>query len=187
MLLNWVLEKTLESPLDWKEIKPVQPKRNQSWLFIGRTNAEVETPILWPPDALNWLIWKDPDAGKDWRQEENRTTVWDGWMASPTQWTWVWVKSRTWWWTGRPGMLRSLGSPRVRHDWVTELNWTEASEIEEETLIGNNLNKLSAFLLWINNVIIKWNPSQWNKGEAQGEWEKYRRFPVLGLPWRFSG
>ena len=122
MLLNWVLEKTLESPLDWKEIKPVQPKRNQSWLFIGRTNAEVETPILWPPDALNWLIWKDPDAGKDWRQEENRTTVWDGWMASPTQWTWVWVKSRTWWWTGRPGMLRSLGSPRVRRDWATEHN-----------------------------------------------------------------
>ena len=65
-----VLEKTLESPLDCKEIKPVTPKGNQSWIFIGRTDAEVETPILWSPDARNWLIAKDPDAGKDWGQEE---------------------------------------------------------------------------------------------------------------------
>ena len=72
---NWcfwtvVLEKTLESPLDCKEIHPVHPKGNRSWIFIGRTDAEAETPILWLPDAKNWLIWKDPDAGKDWRQEE---------------------------------------------------------------------------------------------------------------------
>ena len=65
-----VLEKTLESPLDCKEIEPVNPKGNQSWKFIGRTDAEAETPILWLPDVKNWLIWKDPDAGKDWRQEE---------------------------------------------------------------------------------------------------------------------
>ena len=65
-----VLEKTLDSPLDCKEIKPVIPKGNQSWIFIGRTDAEAETPILWPPDAKNWLIGKDPDAGKDWRQKE---------------------------------------------------------------------------------------------------------------------
>ena len=72
---NWcfwtvVLEKTLESPLDCKDIKPVNPKGNQSWIFIGRTDAEAETPILWPPDVKNWLICKNPDAGKDWRQEE---------------------------------------------------------------------------------------------------------------------
>ena len=72
---NWffwtvVLEKTLESPLDCKEIQPVNPKGNQSWIFIGRTDVEAEAPILWPPDVKNWLIWKDPDAGKDWRQEE---------------------------------------------------------------------------------------------------------------------
>ena len=72
---NWyflivLLEKTHESSLDCKEIKPVHPKGNQSWIFIGSTDAEAETPILWPPDAKNWLIWKDPDAGKDWRQEE---------------------------------------------------------------------------------------------------------------------
>ena len=68
----WImeLEKTLEGPLDCKEIQPVHPKGNQSWIFIGRTDVEAETPILWPPDAKRWLIWKDPDAGKDWRQEE---------------------------------------------------------------------------------------------------------------------
>ena len=69
-----VLEKTLEGPLDCKEIKPVHPKGNQSWIFIGRTDAEAETPIFWPPDGKNWFIWKDPDAGKDWRWEEKGTT-----------------------------------------------------------------------------------------------------------------
>ena len=69
-----VLEKTLESPLDCKDIQPVHPKGNQSWIFTGRTDAEAETPIVWPPDAKNWLIGKDPDAGKDWRQAEKGTT-----------------------------------------------------------------------------------------------------------------
>ena len=78
-LKNWcfwtvVLEKTLESLLDCKEIQPIHPKGNQSWIFIGRTDVEAETPTLWPPDAKNWLIWKDPDAGKDWRREEKGTT-----------------------------------------------------------------------------------------------------------------
>ena len=72
--LPLVLEKNLESPLDSKEIQSVHPKGNQSWIFIGRTDAEAETPILWPPDAKNWLIWKDPDAGKDWGQEEKGMT-----------------------------------------------------------------------------------------------------------------
>ena len=79
VLNNWcfwtaVLEKTLESPLDCKEIQPDHPKGNQSWIFIGRTDAEAEAPILWPPDVKNWLIWKDPDAGKDWRQEQKGVT-----------------------------------------------------------------------------------------------------------------
>ena len=69
-----VLEKTLESPLDCKQIQPAYPKGNQCWIFIGRTDAEAETPIFWPPDAKKWLIWKDPDAGKDWRQEEKGMT-----------------------------------------------------------------------------------------------------------------
>ena len=114
MLWTVVLEKTLESPLDYKEIQPVHAKGNQSWIFIGRTDVEAEIPILWPPDVKSWLIWKDLDAGWD---------GWDGWKASPTQWTWVWVNSGSWWWTGRPGLLQSMGSQRVRHDWATELNW----------------------------------------------------------------
>ena len=71
-----VLEKTLESPLDCKEIQPVHPKEDQSWVFIGRTDVEAETPILWSPDAKSWLIWKDPDAGKVWGQEEKGMMRW---------------------------------------------------------------------------------------------------------------
>ena len=93
MLKNWcfwtvVLEKTLESPLDCKEIQPVHPKGDQSWIIIGRADAEGDAPILWPPDGKNWFIWQDPDAGKDWRQEKD-DWGWDGWMVSLTCWTWV--------------------------------------------------------------------------------------------------
>ena len=121
---NWcfwtvVLEKTLENPLSCKEIQPVHPKGNQSWIFIGRTDTEAETPILWPPNTKNWPIGKDPDPGKDWRREEKATTEDD--MASLTLWTQVWVSFGSWWWTGRPGVLQSMGSQRVRLDWVTEL------------------------------------------------------------------
>ena len=128
-LKNWcfwivVLDKTLESPLDCKEIQPVHPKGNQYWIFIVRTNAEAETPILWPPDAKNWLIWKEPDAGKDWRQEEKgNDRGWDGWMASPTRWTWILASSGSWWWTGNPGVLQSMGLQRAGHDWATVLNY----------------------------------------------------------------
>ena len=126
-LKNWcfwnVVLKTLESPLDCKEIQPVNLKGNQSWIFIGRTDAKTETPILWPPDVKVWLIGKDPDAGNDWGQEKGMTE--DGWIASPTQRTRVWVNSGSLLWTGRPGVLRFMGSQRVRHDSATELNWIE--------------------------------------------------------------
>ena len=128
VLKNWcfwsvVLKKTLKSPLGCKEIQPVHPKGNQSWIFIGRTDAETETPIFWPPDAKNshlkrpW-IWErlKVDVDRDDR-------VWDDWMASMTPSTWLWINSRSWWWIGKPGFLQSMGSQRVRHDWVTELNW----------------------------------------------------------------
>ena len=118
-----VLEKTLENPLDRKEIQPVHPKGNQCWIFTGRTDAEAETPILWSLDAKNWLIGKDPDAGKDWRWEEKGMTGWDDWMASSTRWTWVWVNSGSWWWTGRPGVLLSMGLQRVSWTWLSD--WTE--------------------------------------------------------------
>ena len=92
-----VLEKTLESPLDCKEIQPVHPKGDQSWVFIGRTDIEAETPILWPPHAKSLLIGKDPNAGKDWGQEANGITEDEmaAWL-SLTRWTRVWVDSRSW-------------------------------------------------------------------------------------------
>ena len=124
--MNWcfwtvVLEKTLESPL---EIKPVNPARNQSWIFIGRTETDAEAPKLWLPDVTSWLIRKDPflrERLKAGGGGDDRG--WDGWMASLMWWTWVWVGSGSWWWTGKPGVLQSMGLQRVGHDWVTELNW----------------------------------------------------------------
>ena len=88
------------------------------------------------PDAKNWLIWKDPEAGKDWRREEKGMTEdkMVGWHYR-RNWTWVWVNSGSWWWTGRPGVLRFMGSQRVRHDWVTELNWT----LDKIVLLNLNL------------------------------------------------
>ena len=113
-----------ESPLDCKEIQPVYSE-DQPWDFFGRNDVKAETPVLWPPHAKSWLIGKDSDAGRDWGQEEKGMTEdeIDGWMASQTQWMWVWVNSGSWWWTGRPGVLRFMGSQRVRQDWETELNW----------------------------------------------------------------
>ena len=137
---NWcfrtvVLEKTLESPLDCKEIQPVHPEGNQSWIFIGKTDVEAETPLLWPPDTKkSWLIWKDPDAGKDWRQEEKGTRWldggWDGWMAALTQWTWVWVNSRSWWWKGGLACCSPWGH-KVGHDSC----WTELRGLKQEGCI----------------------------------------------------
>ena len=109
-----------EDSWDCKEVLPVHSK-DQSWVFFVRNDAKAETSVLWPPHAKSWLIGKDSDAGRDWRQEEKGTTGWDGWLASLTRWTWVWENSRSWWWTGRPGMLQFMGSQRVRHDWDTEL------------------------------------------------------------------
>ena len=114
--------------LDCKEIKPVHPKGGQCWLFIGRADVEAETPIIWPPDGKNWLTGKDLDTRKDWRQEEKGMTEDEtvGWHHQ-TWWTWVWASSGSWWWTGKPGVLQSMGSQRVRHylateltDWLTE-------------------------------------------------------------------
>ena len=158
-LKNWcfwtvMLEKTLESPLDCKEIQPVHPKRDQSWIFIGRTDAEAETPNLWPPDVKNWLTEKDPHAGKRLKGGGERNgRGWGGWMASPTQLTWVWASSRSWWWTGRPGVLRFVGSRRVRHDWATELtdhSFTRKSpHLQMRTLILRGCH----FLRWQNQKL----------------------------------
>ena len=116
---NWcfwtvVLEKTLESPLECKEIQPVQPRGDQFWVFFGRTDAEAETPVLWPPDAKSWLIGKDPEGLGAGGEKDDRGR--GGWMESPTRWTWIWIDYRSWWWTGRPGVLRFMGSKRVGLD-----------------------------------------------------------------------
>ena len=135
-----VLEKTLESPLDCKEIQPVNHKGNQSWIFIGRTDAEAETPILWPPDAKSWLIWKDPDAGKDWGLGgEGDDRGWDGWMSSLTQWTWVWVNSRSWWRTGRPVVLQFMGVTKSQ-TWLSD--WTTLSWVRETLPVGRIFNSV---------------------------------------------
>ena len=128
VLKNWcfwtvVLEKTLESPLDFEEIQPVHSKGDQSWVFFGRNDAKAETPVLWPAHVKSWLTGKDSDAERDWGQEEKGTT--EDEMASLTQWTWAWVNSGSGWWTGRAGVLQFMGLQRVGHDWATELNWTE--------------------------------------------------------------
>ena len=127
---NWcfwiiVLEKTLESPLDYKEIQLVPPKGNQSWIFIGTWSWSSCNLASWCKELTHWKrswCWERLRAGGEGDDRE-----WHGWMASPTRWTWVWVDSRSWWWTVRPGVLWSMGLQRVRYDWVTELNWTEWS------------------------------------------------------------
>ena len=115
-----VLEKTLESPLDSKEIKSVSLKGNQPWIVIGRTVAKALILILWPPDVKSWLIGKDTDAGKDWRQEEKGRQRMRWLDVIMTQWTWVWASCRRWWRRGKLGMLWSVGSQRVRREWATE-------------------------------------------------------------------
>ena len=122
---NWcfwtvILEKTLESPLDCKEIQPVNPKGNQYWIFIGRTDAEGEASIPWPRfEELSHLkrpwFWEILKAGAE---GDNRG--WDGWMASPTQWTCIWTISGRWWRTGKAGLLQCMGLQSFRHDWATE-------------------------------------------------------------------
>ena len=119
-----VLEKALESPLNCKEIKAINLKGNQSWIFFGKTDAEAKAPTLWLPDEMSWLTGKDPDAGKHWGRVKGETED-DSRVASTTQWTWVWANSRRLWKTGKPGVLQSgvlqpfAGSQRVGHDWAT--------------------------------------------------------------------
>ena len=156
MLLNcedswespWTARRSNQSIL--KEISP------GIWDFFGRNDAKAETPVLWPPHANSWLIGKDPDAGRDWEQEEKGTAEdemagWHHWLYGH----WVWVNSGSWWWTGRPGVLRFIGSQRVGHDWATELNCTE----EGFLFLGISLSLMLSFITWFYPI---WS---WKKGK----------------------
>ena len=129
-----VLEKTLESPLDCKEIQPVHPKGHQSWVFTGRTDAEAETPVLWPPHAKSWLIRKDPDAGRVWGQEEKVMTVDEmaGWHH--------WLNGRESGWTlgigdGQGGLVCCSSWGRKESDTTERLNWTELNTLSDTELL----------------------------------------------------
>ena len=157
-----MLEKTLESPLDYKEIQPVHSKGDQPWVFFGRNDAKAETPVLWPLHAKSWLIGKDSDAGRDWGQEKG-TTEWDGWMASPTQWTWVWVNSGSWWWTGRPGVLQFHGVTKSLtrlSDW-TELNWKSSWRPGKTSQLESNQGRDVKDI----DEEVKSDPLKWNKAQ----------------------
>ena len=153
---NWcfwsaVLEKTLESPLN-RKIKPVNLKGNQSWIFIGRTNAEAETPVIWPPVGKNWLTGKDPDAGKDWRQEkkgmtEDEMVGWHHWLNGHGC-----VESGSWWWTGRPGVLWFMGSQsRTRLS-----DWTEMMYIYIHIYVYIYIRHPDVLAAVVTNTIFTW-------------------------------
>ena len=128
----WCWRRLLRVPWTARRSKHVHPKGDQSWVFIGRTDVEAEilnTLATWWEELTHWKrpwCWEGLGAGG-----EGDDRRWDGWMASPTQWTWVWVNSGSWWWTGRPGVLRFTGSQRVGHDWATELNCETMTPINQ--------------------------------------------------------
>ena len=153
MLLNCGLEKTLESPWDCREIQPIHSKENQQWGFFARNDAEAETPVLFPPHAKSWVI------GKLWCWEvlgaegEGNDRGWDCWMISPTGCRWLWVNSRSWWWTVRGGVLQSMGSQIVRYNWATELKWSNWQRINLKKYASNFWSSIPGELM-----------VQWKKG-----------------------
>ena len=113
--VHWTAKRSNQSIL-----KEINPEYSLEGLML-KLKLQYFGHLMWPK---SWLTGKKLDAGKDWSQEEKGDDRgWDGWIASLTQWTWIWASFRSWWWTGRPGMLQSMGLQRVRHDWATELNW----------------------------------------------------------------
>ena len=146
MLWTVVLERTLESPLDCKEIQPVHSKGDQSWILGVHWKdwcwSQNSNTLATSCEELTH--WKRPWCWEGLgARGEGDDRGWDGWIASPTQWTWVWVNSGSWWWTGRPGVLRFMGSQRVRHDWVTELNWTDVCNLNLRKI--NRLKAVRSF------------------------------------------
>ena len=169
-LKNWscwtvVLEKVLESHLDCKEIQPVHPKRNQSWIFIGRTDAEAVTPILWPPNVKNWLIGKDPDVGKDWRQErrmtEDEMVEWHHWRNGHEFEQALGFGEVQ---GSLACMLQSMGLQRLWHDWVAELNWN-GSGVEGKKVVkileNHRCKKGKEVVRMWEKMLTHWQLSEW--------------------------
>ena len=176
MLLNCGVGEDSWESLGRKESKPVNPKGNQSWIFIGRTDAEAEAPVLWPLDMKSWLIRKD----WCWQQlkagGEGDDRGWDGWMASPTRWIWVWASSRYWWWTEKPGVLQSVGLQWVRHR-ATELtdrdsgkSWFKNQTIESKMKTTHWFQQLCGCLRLEENVQALRGKRVWLL-TAQQHWE----------------
>ena len=141
-----VLGKTLENPLDCKEMQPVHSKGDQSWVFFGRNDAKAVTPILWPPHAKSWLIGKDSEAGRDWGAGgDGDHRGWDGWMASATQWTWVWVNSGSCWWKGYLACCSPRGlkesSPTAQFKSINSLALQKSRHCGIGGEIGTKINK----------------------------------------------
>ena len=144
-----VLERTVESPLDCKEIKPINPKGNQPWVFIGRTDAEVEAPMLWSPDATSWLIGKEPILEK-WATDDEMVG-WHHWLNTS-----VWANSRRWWRTGNPGVLQSMGTQLS--DWTTN---NEANEVLRNVgFLGASTKKFISERLIGNCCFFRWKNIQ---------------------------
>ena len=164
-----VLKKTLESPLDSKKVKLVNPKGNQSWIFIGRTDAEAEALILRSPDTMSWLIGKDPDDGEDWEKEEKGTIEDEmvGWHHRFNGHEFE--HTRRQWRTGKSGMLQSMGSQRVGHDWATE---------QQQAWLQNHHIKLFPYNSWIK-ARARWSPEEWDRKKIYTIALKY--FPLLEL------
>ena len=181
MLKNWcfwtvVLEKTLESPLDSKEIQPVSPKGSQSWVYIGRTDAEVEAAILWPPDCEESIHWKRPRCWKRLKAEgEEGSRGWHGWRASLTQWTWVWAKSRRYWLTRKPGLLQSMGSQRVRHNLATE-------QLQQRHIFTRTSTWKSIYFSKNNTKGPNWKPCSVGK-DTSSSWVLYFNLCLSSSVW----
>ena len=177
---NWcfwtvVLEKILESPLDCKEIQPVHPKGNESWKIIGRTDAEAELQYFGHVMQRTDTFEKTLMLGKieDGSRRGNRG--WDGWMALLTRWTWVWVSSASWWWTGEPGVLQSMGSQRVRHDWETELNWLSSHVLSLCVCVCFSCSAMSDFF------VIPWTVV--HQGPLSVKFSRQKYWSVLPFPY----